>query len=619
MVRFALAIGALLVACATLYGWGSVVRRFAPAPGSSRAVTIALGLAVLLPIGGILNLVRLATPVALWLIIAIGLVLFVLHAKSLRLRWPSEDSAQVEALLAAGLITLVIGFAILTQLPPGAFNYHDDFQKYLAHPVRMLATGTLFGSPLSAIGSETLGGLAFLQAFPLLVGPIEYINGVDAILGLLLLMMLGASAGWGRMAPWPGAALAPLLIAFINPQYVNVSSLFTAAALMGAAVMLLADDRERFPPSQVALGLVYGGLVALKPIFVLFPLVHLPLVALSVAQAAKSWRAGLVWSFQTGICSTVALLPWLLLHSPHYLSMQPQPTDPIPAAATPDPLHVLSIAPLTYGTTHAHYFALLILTGVAAGLGVAAWRRPSWRKPARAAIGIVAAATTLFASYALLLAAGPALAGFNTSLRYAVPFFLGITPFVVVLAMSIAEPIRFGRAIPLIALLLCVTIFAPSTLERYRQAARAGSILAFSAFARNPDYLAYNREALSDAKAESLRGFQEMIPAGEPFVAWVSTPFRLDFRRNPILDVESAGLTMAWARRPANARYVLWEYSGFGVQSAQDYVNQSRTLGVRDRTAGVRALTFGQDLAELAQKGELLHDDGRIIVFRIKD
>jgi hypothetical protein len=350
MVRFALAICALLVACAILYGWGMAVRRFARTEGGSRAVTVVLGLAVLLPIGGILNLVRLATP-AMWLIVGIGLALFILHAKSLRMRWPNQDAAQVEVLLAVGLIALVTGFAVLTQLPPSAFNYHDDFQKYLAHPVRMLATGMLFGSPLSAIGSETLGGLAFLQAFPLLVAPIEYINGVDAILGFLLLMMLGASAGWGRLAPLPGAALAPLLIAFINPQYVNVSSLFTGAALMAAAVMLLADERERFPPSQVALGLIYGGLVALKPIFVLFPLAHLPLAIWSVARMEKSWRTGLVWSLQVGLCSAAALLPWLLLHAPHYFSMQPQPSDPIPPAATPDALHILSITPLAYGAT----------------------------------------------------------------------------------------------------------------------------------------------------------------------------------------------------------------------------------------------------------------------------
>jgi len=483
----------------------------------------------------------------------------------------------------------------------------------------MLATGTVFGSPLSAIGSESLGGIAFLHAFPLLVAPIEYIYGVEAIFGLLLLMLLGASAGYGRLTPWPGALVAPLLIAFINPQYVNVSSLFTGAALMGAATMLLADDRERNPPSQVALGLIYGGLVALKPILLLFPLLHLPLAALSVAQVGKSWRAGVVWALQTGLCSAAALSPWLLLHSPHYLSAQPQPTDPIPPASIPDPLNVLATAPLAYGGTRAHYFALLVLALVAVGLAIAAWKRPARHKPTRTLVGIVAAAVTLLASYAILLAVAPTLAGYDTSVRYSVPFVLGTVPFVAVLAMTVAEPVRFARPVLLVGVLVCVTIFAPSMLERYRQAARTGSILAFSALAQRPDYLAYIREALSDTHAETLRGFQEMVPEGEPLVAWVGTPFRLDFNRNRILDVESAGLTMAWARRPQDARYVLWEYSGFGVQSAQDYVNQSRTLGVRDRTAGVRALAFGQELAELAQKGDVLHDDGRVVVFRIKD
>ena len=620
MVRFGLAICALLVACAALYGWGMAVRRFVHAPNGSRAITMALGLAALLPIGGVLNLVRLATPIALWVTVGIGLVLFVMHARSLRMRWPKEDFAQVEVILAVALIAIVVGFAVLTQLPPSAFNYHDDFHKYLAHPVRMLATGTLFGSPLSAIGSETLGGLAFLHAFPLLVTPLEYINGVDAILGLLLLMMLGASAGWGRFAPWPGAVLAPLLIAFINPQYVNVSSLFTGAVLMAAAVMLTADDREALPPSRIALGLLYGGLVALKPIFILFPLVHLPLAALAVVRSTKSWRAGIVWALQVGLCSAAVLLPWLLLHAPHYLlSMQPQPADAVPPAATIDRLHIFSINPLAYGTTHAHYSAVLILTLGATALAIAAWRRPSWRNQDRIPIGIVVAAATLTLAYAGLLAAAPALAGYDTGLRYAVPFFLGIAPIVVVLTLSITSNVPIGRMLVLVGFLFCVAIYSPALLDRYRQSVRAGSILAFSAFAMRPDYLAYNRDALSDASAERLRGFQEMIPEGEPLIAWVATPFHLDFKRNAVLDVEPAGLTTRWARMPDNARYVLWEYAGFGVPSPQDYVNQSRTLGVRDRTTSVRALSFGQDLVDRAQKGTVLHDDGRFMIFRMAD
>jgi len=618
MVRFAFAVCALLAACCVLYGWGIAVRRYTQTQGGSRAVTMALGLAVLLPIGGLLNLVRLATPIALWLILGIGLVFFILHVKTLRMRWPKESFAQVEVILTVGLIALVVGFAVLTQLPPSAFNYHDDFHKYLAHPVRMLATGTLFGSPLSAIGSETLGGMAFLHAFPLLVAPIEYINGVDAILGLLLLMMLGASAGWGRLAPWPGAVIAPLLIAFINPQYVNVSSLFTGAALMAAAVMLTADDRETFPPSRIALGLLYAGLVALKPVFILFPLVHLPLVALSVVRSTKSWRTGSVWALQAGLCSAAALLPWLLLHAPNYLlSMQPQPDDVVPPAAIVDRLHIFSIDPLAYGTTHAHYSVLLVLTLAAAALAIAAWRRPSWRGQDKIPIGVAIAAATLTLAYAGLLAAAPALAGYGTSVRYAVPFFLGIAPIAAVLAMSVAPDVPIGRVIVLAGFVFCLASFSPALLDRYRQSVRTGSILAFSSFAMRPDYLSSNRDALSDASAERLRGFQEMIPEGESLIAWVGTPFHLDFKRNNVLDVEPAGLTTRWARIPEDARYVLWEYSGFGIPSPDDYVRQSRTLGVRDRMTSVRALRFGQDLLARSQKGTVLHDDGRVIVFRL--
>jgi hypothetical protein len=312
------------------------------------------------------------------------------------------------------------------------------------------------------------------------------------------------------------------------------------------------------------------------------------------------------------------LLPWLLLHAPHYLlSMQPQPVDVVPPAAVVDRLHIFSINPLAYGTTHAHYSVLLILTLAATALAIAAWRRPSWRNRDRIPIGIAVAAATLALAYAGLLAAAPALAGYDTGLRYAVPFFLGITPIVAVLALSIASDVQIGRVLVLAGFVFCVAIYAPSLLDRYRQSVRAGSILAFSNFAMRPDYLASNRDALSDASAERLRGFQEMIPEGEPLIAWVSTPFHLDFTRNNVLDVEPAGLTTRWARIPDDARYVLWEYSGFGVPSPEDYVRQSRTLGVRDRTTAVRALRFGQDLIARAQKGTVLHDDGRVIVFRM--
>lgn len=81
--------------------------------------------------------------------------------------------------------------ALVAVFAPRAFNFHDDFQKYFAYPTRMLATGTLAGSTLSALGSETLGAQSFLHALVLSVLPIGYINGVDAVFGQFALMVSG--------------------------------------------------------------------------------------------------------------------------------------------------------------------------------------------------------------------------------------------------------------------------------------------------------------------------------------------------------------------------------------------------------------------------------------------
>jgi len=154
--------------CCALFGWGRVLRHFLGMADGSWAVTIALGMALWVSMGGLLNLTRLAEPRSLTAMLVIGIILFLFSLWNARKSWPdSLPQGQVlagRALLMAVAIG-VLAFVIATQLPPAAYNYHDDFQKYLSHPVRMLQTGTLFGSPLSAIGLETLGGQAFLQGF----------------------------------------------------------------------------------------------------------------------------------------------------------------------------------------------------------------------------------------------------------------------------------------------------------------------------------------------------------------------------------------------------------------------------------------------------------------------
>jgi hypothetical protein len=145
---------------------------------------------------------------------------------------------------------------------------------------------------------------------------------------------------------------------------------------------------------------------------------------------------------------------------------------------------------------------------------------------------------------------------------------------------------------------------------------RYGSILAFSSVAERPEYLEYNREALSSARAERIRQVQVKVPPGEPILAWIATPFRLDYRRNPIVDVEPAGLTTPWARVP-RLRYVIWEPSGYGMTTRGALMSDAQGPGVHARAIGARAVAFGDALGRASRDGEILHQDGQFLLFRL--
>ena len=130
----------------------------------------------------------------------------------------------------------------------------------------MLQTGTLFGSPLSALGSQTLGGQAFLHGFILAFFPIRYLNGLDALFGQALCLLLVLGFAWNRPERAPFAAAAMLLIVLVNPQYVNVSPLYLGSALVMASAFLAlgsaAAGALRIPAHGV--GLLYATLFTLE-------------------------------------------------------------------------------------------------------------------------------------------------------------------------------------------------------------------------------------------------------------------------------------------------------------------------------------------------------------------
>src|SRR5271166_2494919 len=117
---FAAALGVMTVATLMLWGWGSAFQRVFRLERGPWPATAAVGMAAVVFLGGILNLARLAGPWALTLVVVAGI--------SLALR--EGIVFEMPPVSVSVLVVVVMAFTIATQLPPGMYNGHDDFQKY---------------------------------------------------------------------------------------------------------------------------------------------------------------------------------------------------------------------------------------------------------------------------------------------------------------------------------------------------------------------------------------------------------------------------------------------------------------------------------------------------------
>ncbi len=606
MIRCLVAFGLIALFSVSLFGWGTAFRRLFHLPRGSWPATATLGMAVLVSLGGLLNLFRLARPTPLAIVALLGICFAV----------PALDQIAYERRWHYGLALLfavaVLGFSIVTLVPPQAYNYHDDYQKYFAHVVRMVETGTVYGSPLSAIGSQTLGGQAFLQGFLVAYFPIAYVNGFDAVFALFLCLMLASEFSLGDPGRWLATLVSMLLVLIIDPQSVNTSSLYSGVALMLALAVIWSDPRERPASSDsVATGLLFAALVAVKSTFALFPL--LVLVLLTV-------QLGVRWGIRTGLYWTLFLAPWILLHSPRYVTAFLGPHPPPVVVGPGEPSHSpwLSFDPLSYGVSVGTCTLLM------AAIGVAAWlvywmarKRERGERDSALSIGLIA--TAGIAMYLVFVFIAPWQAGYRHALRYSAPVAIAMATAVFGLAARQVPSLRSRwTAVPAALAVAIAALFPISIVERAQQAITYGSTLAFSWLAEDADFIEYSQSVLHGGVRDRTRALLSHVPPGEPVIAWIDTPFYLDYARNPIYDLESAGLTTSWAN-PPSARYLLWEYGGVATETESDLRQNAKLDGALDRLTATRTLAFLERVRSWAAKGQVLYDDGERKVIRLAD
>jgi hypothetical protein len=278
--------------------------------------------------------------------------------------------------------------------------------------------------------------------------------------------------------------------------------------------------------------------------------------------------------------------------------------------------------PELYGGTQAGHTAVAAAALLVAAFGLGAvWR--GWLRPSPALVSAVAAlATTGTAYFVLVLGLHPYF-GHEGATRYGCPIVLGTIPAAIRLWGERDGKSGIRRWVPIGVLGLATATFLPCAVARIRQVAEYNTPLAFSPSVSVPAFIDYNRAVLWGGGRNRLAAVQRLVPPQALILAWVSNPFWLDFKRNPVVETNPAGVGSRWAWPPV-ANYFLWEYRGYSVKypglvawTPADYAKIFYGECAIDRINSARALGFVLYLEDHLKKSQLLYNDGALMLFRL--
>ena len=435
-------------------------------------------------------------------------------------------------------------------------------------------------------------------------------------------MLLASAAGWRRFGWFPGAAIGALLICLIDPIYANISGLYLPAALMATATLLVADEQEQASP--LLLGLVYAAMVAIKPTFLVFLGFHVVFAAFAIGSRRQSAIDAAKWLGRITAASAAFLAPWIILFLPDYLSRGAflQQAHVVPGDSADIRLFSISNMLFLDNNNVASYSAVAGLALFVGALALIAWL-VDWKKHASAGkpLGIFAGCAAGVASYLFMVLYFSRWGGYQSCVRYSVPFLLGSCVIASLMAPALLETLSRAACVvlPSVAAIAVAALFVHSVPHRYHQAVTYGSILEFGQLATRSDYEPYIQSSLSDTACLQIARFQDSVPAGEPIMAWIDTPYWLDYRRNSVIDVDTAGTATPWAHVPGNVRYVFWQFGGYAVRTDKDYIlfMNDPAAGARERMIASRAYSLAKVITELANHAEVVASDKQFVVFKL--
>jgi hypothetical protein len=162
--------------------------------------------------------------------------------------------------------------------------------------------------------------------------------------------------------------------------------------------------------------------------------------------------------------------------------------------------------------------------------------------------------------------------------------------------------------------LTLVIVLTPSWYQRAKKMTKYHSMVAYRV---SDSRYEYNLEMLTEGVKQKVIKMQELTDPGETILAWLETPFFLDFSRNRVFCVAASGMINSGVE-------VEKRFSGGGEQLREYF----RKYGIRYVIWGHRGtrpekgkslLRLAQSMSELGLASKIIHEDNRNILFDITE
>lgn len=253
-------------------GWGRFAGRAFRVRRLPASVACTVGIAVIIFFGGLLNLLNAIYALVIFVLVAIGLLLYIVLRKERpeAYRWKSfwRQSSLAGRLLVIAMLLLLF-FRVIGTIRSGKLNSLDDGPGYLTFPHKMLEVHSFASDPFSERRVTTsLGGGYFLQSFIVSATSLANIAMADRALGLVLLG--GMLFDLGILFELSTLQIAWLeLLAFLVPQgTMNLTFvILPVSILLGMIWMTWLAIKEEGPNSlgyALLAGFIGGTAISLK-------------------------------------------------------------------------------------------------------------------------------------------------------------------------------------------------------------------------------------------------------------------------------------------------------------------------------------------------------------------